>query len=104
MKTKVVPLRIPENVDELAALSAKEQHNDKAAVLRQWIHHGAEAYVVRLVAEGRISVGRAAEILNESVYDIYRIAEANRIELGATEEQSQRALELARQISKADPI
>jgi len=41
MKSKVVPLRIPENLDELAALSALEQHSDKATALRQWRYRGA---------------------------------------------------------------
>jgi uncharacterized protein YutE (UPF0331/DUF86 family) len=59
-RTKVVPLRIPENLDELAALSAQEQHTDKATALRQWLHRGAAEYVLKLVAEGRISMGRAA--------------------------------------------
>ena len=29
MKSNVVPLRIPENLDELAALTAQEEHTDK---------------------------------------------------------------------------
>ncbi len=60
MKSKVVLLRIPENLDELASLSAQEEHTDKATALRQWLHRGAAQYVLKLVSEGRISVGRAA--------------------------------------------
>lgn len=70
MKSKVVPLRIPENLDALADLSAQEEHTDKATALRQWLHRGAALYVVKLVAEGRISIGRAAELLDVTVYDL----------------------------------
>ena len=40
-----------------------------------------------MVSEGRLSIGRAAELLDLSYYDIYRITQAKGIELGATEEQ-----------------
>ncbi len=86
-KSKVVPLRIPENLDALAALSAQEQQTDKATALRQWLHRGATQYVLKLVAEGRISVGRAAELLDLTVYDIHHMAETYGVELGATDEQ-----------------
>ena len=39
-------------------------------------------YVLRLVAEGRISTGRAAELLDVTVYDLYPLAEAHGVELG----------------------
>lgn len=95
MKSKVVPLRIPEKLDELAALSAREQHTDKATALRQWLHRGAAQYVLRLVAEGRVSMGRAAELLDLTVYDLQQQAEAQGIELGATDEQRRRSRALA---------
>jgi hypothetical protein len=60
VKSKVVPLRIPEHLDELASLSAQEQHTDKATALRQWLDRGATDYALRLVAEGRLSLARAA--------------------------------------------
>jgi len=40
-----------------------------------------------LVAEGRISIGRAAELLDVTVHDILDGAQRQGIELGATEEQ-----------------
>ncbi len=90
-KSKVVPLRIPENLDELAAISAREQHADKATALRQWIHQGAAHYVLDLVAEGRVSIGHAAELLDLTVYDFYHLAETHGIELGASDEQRQQS-------------
>jgi hypothetical protein len=78
VKSKVVPLRIPETLDSLAASCSQEQHTDKATTLRQWLY------------------GRAAELLDMSIYDIYRIAQESGIELGATEEQHRQSMEHAR--------
>lgn len=86
-KSRVVPLRIPENLDDLAAISAREQHTDKAVALRQWMHEGAAHFLLNLVAEGRVSMGRAAEMLDVPIFDLYRLAETHGIELGASEEQ-----------------
>jgi hypothetical protein len=94
-KTKVVPLRIPENLDELAALSAREEHTDKATALRQWLYEGAAHYVLKLVSDGRISMSRGAELLAVSMYDLYNLAERHAIEIGASDEQRRRSRELA---------
>lgn len=99
-RTKVVPLRIPENLDKLAALSAQEQHTDKATALRQWLHGGAAQYVLKLVAEGRISMGRAAELLDLTVYDLHHLVETRGIELGATEEQRQQSRALVAKLAQ----
>lgn len=40
-------------------------------------------YIVRLVSTGRISVGKAAELLNMSIQEIYRLAEKHGARLGA---------------------
>jgi hypothetical protein len=98
--TKVVPLRIPKNLDALAALSAQAQYTDKATALRQWLHQGAAHYVVGLVSEGRVSMGRAAELLDLTVFDLYRFAEAHGIELGASDEQRQQSRALARKLAE----
>src|SRR5712691_7088534 len=98
-RTKVVPLRIPEHLDELAALSAQAHHTDKATALRQWIHQGAAHYVIELVAEGRVSLGRAAELLDLTVYDLYRLAATHGIELGASDEQRQQSRALAAKLA-----
>ena len=100
MKSKVVPLRIPDSLLELVALCGKEQHTDKATTLRQWLYKGAEGYVLRLVEQGRISVSRAAELLETSIYDIYRLAEDQGLAMGATEEQYRMSIETARGVSQ----
>jgi hypothetical protein len=101
--TKVVPLRFPEHLDDLAASSAQEEHTDKATALRRWLHIGATQFVLGLVGEGRISASRGAELLQVSVFDLYREAAKLGIELGATDQQraegwqqAQKLVELSR--------
>lgn len=93
IKSKVVPLLIPENLDDLTTLCSQEQRTDKATALCQWLYQGAEGYVLKLVKEGRISVGCAAELLYVNICDI--IAQDKGIRLGAAEEQYQRSREVA---------
>ena len=87
MKTISYPLRIPKEIIELAALRSKEEYTDQSTALRQLLHLGAEEYILELVSSGRMSVGRSAELLNTTVYDIYRLAEKHGVELGGTAEQ-----------------
>lgn len=93
MKSKVVPLRLPENLLELVAICSQEQRTDKATTLRQWLYRGAEEYTLRLVEEGRLSVSRAAELLEMTLYDLYRLAEDKGLALSATEQQYRASVE-----------
>jgi hypothetical protein len=87
MKTKPVPIRIPEDLLTLIDLYSQDQRVDRSTAVRQWLYQVAEEYAVRLVSDGRLSIGRATELLGLSHFDIYRIAQAKGIELGGTEEQ-----------------
>ena len=98
MKSKVVPLRIPENLYELAILNAQEQNTDNATALRQWLHCGAIQYVLKLVGEGRISLERASETLDLTLYDLQHQADIQGIEIGATEAQRKHSHSLTEKI------
>ena len=87
MTTKSVPIRMPENLLELVELHSREQRTDRSVTIRQWLYQAAEVYAAELVGQGRLSIGRAAELLDVTHLDIYRIAQAHGIELGANEEQ-----------------
>ena len=88
-KTRVVPLRIPEYLDEIAALSAKTEHTDKATALRKWLHEGAIQYILEEASEGRLSLTRGAELLGISVLELYDRAFDSGLEFGATSEQQE---------------
>lgn len=94
-RNKAVTIRVPRDLLELVDLYSKEQHLDISSAMRQWLYRAAEEYALQLVGEGRISGGRAAEILDVSLFDIHRMAEARGTRLGADEEQQLRSREFS---------
>jgi predicted HTH domain antitoxin len=98
MTTTPYPMRIPDEVLALSRLRAQEERLDQATALRQFLHVGAEEYVLKLVADGRISIGRAAELLKTTVYDIQRLAQRHGIEIGATPEQARKSRAIAKRL------
>ena len=81
---QVQPLRIEENILKLAELRSKEEHTSKTAAIKQFLYSGAEEYLLRMCSQGRISIGKAAEILHKSIYDLQESARKKSIELGIT--------------------
>ena len=100
-KTKVIPLRIPENLYEIAALKADQEHMDKATALRQWLHDGAEKYVMQALADGWISRGRAVELLDVTYYDIYPLLDKYGLDVGPSDEQIRLSHENAKNLKLA---
>ena len=98
MASRPYPLRIPQGLLELAHLKSKEEHTDKTTALRQWLYTSAETYALKQLSEGQLTLSRAAELLEMSVYDVQRLACERGFPLGATVEQYQNALETARQL------
>lgn len=91
--TRPYPLRIPKNLLELAEAKSREEKTDRSTALRQLLYAGAEGYVLGLLSEGRLSVSRAAEILDTSVHRVHRLAEERGVQIGATLEQYRRSKE-----------
>lgn len=96
----VYPLKLKEELMPIIELKSKEEHTNKAIVLKQLLYSGLEDYMIRLCARGRLSVGKVAEILDVSVYDVYRIAKGKRIQLTATEEQREKSRKVLEKLSK----
>ncbi len=92
------PLRIPEEIIVLAKMRAKEEYVDQSTALRQLLYIGAEEYVLSLVESGRISIGKATELLKVSVQDIYRLAVKHGVRLGATKEQQRKSNETMKKL------
>src|SRR5215210_2932870 len=91
--TRPYPLRIPEGLMELAEAKARTERTDRSTALRQLLYAGAEGYVLDLLAQGRISVGRAAEILEVSVYRVHELARERHTQTGAALEDYRRSRE-----------
>lgn len=95
MEAVSYPIRIPKNVIELASLRTKEEHVDKSTALRQFLYMGARDYVIEMYQKGRISLSRAAELMDTSTLEILRLAKELKIQAGATEEQQKRSRKTA---------
>ncbi len=89
--TVVYPLKLRDDIIPIIELKSKEEHTNKAIVLKQLIYDGIENYVIKLCADGRLSVGKAAEILDLSIYDIHKIAKNRGVKLSITKEQLEKS-------------
>lgn len=54
--------------------------------------------MLELISEGRLTVSRGAEILDESVHEIYRLAQKRNIEIGTTEKHYEKGSETAEEV------
>lgn len=102
MNTVSYPLRIPKELVMLAKLRAKDEYVDQATALRQLLYAGAEEYILSIVEKGRISIGKAAELLNASVQDIHRLAEKHSVKLGPTAEQQEKSKAVLKRMLKRE--
>jgi predicted HTH domain antitoxin len=57
------------------------------------LYAGAEEYVMELLSEGRISSGKAAEILDTSIHRIHELAREHSVEVGPDIDDYQRSRE-----------
>jgi Uncharacterised protein family (UPF0175) len=89
--TKPYPLRIPENLIELAEAKSRLEWTDRSTALRQLMYAGAEDYMVGLLEQGRISSGKAAEILDTTVRRVHELARERGVEIGASAEDFRRS-------------
>lgn len=83
----VYPMKLKDEIIPLVELKSKEEHTNKSIVLKQFLYEGLENYMLDLIKRGRLSVGKAAEILDLSIYDIHEIAKSKGLKLSATKEQ-----------------
>ncbi len=98
METISYPLRLPRKLMQLVELRTKEEYVDKSTALRQLVYKGAEDYVIELYKEGHLSLSKAAELLDKSVYDIIQVARRKGLETGATDEQQRVSWETVKRL------
>ena len=87
-------MKLKNEIMPLVELKSKEEHTNKAIVLKQFLYKGLEDYVIDLVSRGRLSIGKAAEILDLTIYNIQEIAKSKGLKLTATIEQRQNSRKL----------
>ena len=102
METVSFPLRIPARLIELAEFRGREEYVDKTTALKQLLYYGAEDYVLDLLSRGKISMGKAAELLEKTVFEIQQKALEKGIEIGATISQYETSKKHAGLLKKKD--
>ncbi len=96
--TQVQPLRIEEDILKIAEIRSKDERTNKTTAIKQFLYSGAEEYLLRLCSQGRVSIGKAAEILHKSIYDLQESAKRKGIELGITAKQYYEGKKLAQEL------
>ncbi len=96
--TQVQPLRIEEDILNLAEIRSKDEHTTKTAAIKQFLYSGAEEYLLKLCSKGRISIGKAAEILHKSIFDLQESAKNKGIQLGITAKEYNESKKFARDL------
>lgn len=91
MKTMPYPVRLPKHLLELADLRAEDEQVDRSTALRQLLYAGALGYVLELLRKGRISLSKAAELLNCSTLAVVQKARERDVVYGATLQHYKRA-------------
>ena len=95
---QVQPLRIEDEILKLAELRSRDEHTNKTTAIKQFLYSGAEEYMLKLCSQGRISIGKAAEILHKSIYDLQESARKKGIELGITTKEYLESKKLAQKL------
>lgn len=104
MKTMPYPLRIPKRMLELADLRATNETVDRSTALRQLLYAGAVEYVLELLSKGRISLSKAAELLDCSTLAIAQKAQEHGIVFSATLEEYETAKARTRTKRQPPPL
>lgn len=98
--TLIQPVRLSEKIKPLIDLKTKEEHLSRSVVIKQFVYEGLEEYALKLCEKGRLSIGKVAEILDRSVYDIQEMAKEKGIILSAIEELAEESGETTKRLIK----
>ena len=82
METVSYPLRIPKKIIELAEMRSKKERVNKSTALKQLLYKGGEEYLIDLYKKGEISISKAAELLDLTIYDMHNILVRRNIKVG----------------------
>jgi predicted HTH domain antitoxin len=91
MKTMPYPVRLPKHLLELADLRAEDEQVNRSTALRQLLYAWATGYVLELFPKGRISLSKAAELLDCSTLAIVQKSQERGVVSSSTLEQYQGA-------------
>ena len=93
MQTKAyeIKLRLPEGLTSVLKRKSKQDGIDEYTALRELIWEGSKPFVLEQYIQGKISLSKAAELLDMTVYDILRILKSKGLKTGASEQQREQS-------------
>lgn len=94
----IQPIRLSEKITPLIELRANKERVSKSTAIRQFMYEGLEEYALNLCKEGRISIGKAAELLDKTIYEMQDLAREKGIVLSASEESQEKSEETRNKI------
>ena len=97
--SQVQPLRIDEDMLKVIELRSKDEHTSKTTAIKQFLYNGAEEYLLKLCSQGRISIGRVAELLHKSIYALQESAKQKGIGLGITAKAYNESKKFAKELA-----
>jgi len=78
-----VSARIPRDMERDVEQLMREEHLEKSAAIRKLLHMGLDRYrqerALRLLAEGKVTLSRAAEIARISLWEFADLVRARKI-------------------------
>ena len=98
MPTSPIPLRLPDHLLQVAELRARLERVDRASALRALLYAAATDYVLALLGEGRISLSKAASLLDCSALEIQRMAQEHGLTFGSDGEDYRAARQSVAQL------
>jgi len=98
--TLIQQVRLSEKIKPLIDLKSKEEHLSRSVVIKQFVYEGLEDYALKLCSKGRLSIGKVAEILEKSIYDIQEMAKERGIILSADEKAAEKSHETTKRLIK----
>ena len=99
--TIVQPVRLSEKLWPLIDLKSKEEHLSKSVIIRKFVYDKLEDYALDLCNRGRLSIGKAAELLDTTIYGLQEKAREKGIVLSAGEDAHEVSRKTAERLVKS---
>lgn len=84
-------MRLPEGLTSVLKRKSKQDGIDEHTALRELIWEGSKPFVLEQYIQGKISLSKAAKLLDMSIYDILRILKSRDLKAGASKQQREQS-------------
>ncbi|AFV22818.1 hypothetical protein Mpsy_0609 [Methanolobus psychrophilus R15] len=96
----IISIDIPPAIENILDKRSQEQHLNRESVIKQMLWEGAENYLIEEYANGRISKGKLAEMLDLNIYEVNELLEKHHVKGSISYENFVTGVEMAEKHSK----